>query len=146
MRYFDTSFLTPLFLREQTTPAIEGLVAELPTAELATSHWARVEFSSVLAREVRIGALDSETAQAIDARFEATIRQTFVLFLPTANDFDLATQYLAQHRTGLRGGDALHLAIASTRHAEIIYSLDKGLIKAGLMLGLPMSRGIPPAR
>ncbi|MBC7637090.1 MAG: hypothetical protein H7251_15980 [Acetobacteraceae bacterium] len=53
---------------------------------------------------------------------------------------------MARPETGLRGGDALHLAIAANRRASAIYSLDKGLVKAGKMLGLPVSRGIPAGR
>jgi uncharacterized protein len=142
MRYFDTSFLTPLFLREATTPAIERFIAELSTQELATSHWTRVEFSSLFAREVRMGGLESEAARIANGRFEATLQGTFVVYLPTIADFDLAKQYLEHYRTGLRGGDALHLAIAANREVDTIHSLDDGLLKAGATLGLRTSRGI----
>ena len=52
MLYFDTSFLVPLFLQEQTSTRIERVFAELAGQDLAISHWTRVEFSSLLAREV----------------------------------------------------------------------------------------------
>jgi predicted nucleic acid-binding protein len=45
----------------------------------------------------------------------------------------------------LRAGDALHLAIAANRHAAAIYSLDKRLLRAGEILGLPVSAGISAA-
>ena len=44
--------------------------------------------------------------------------------------------------TGLRAGDALHLAIAGNRQAEVVYSLDKAMIRAGKTLGVPTSPGI----
>lgn len=47
-------------------------------------------------------------------------------------------------RMGTYDSDALHLAIAYNRRARAIYSLDKGLVKAGKMLGSPVSRGISP--
>jgi hypothetical protein len=50
--------------------------------------------------------------------------------------------YLQHYAISLRAGDALHLAIAGNHGAETIYSLDKSMIKAGKMLGLPMSAGI----
>jgi predicted nucleic acid-binding protein len=42
----------------------------------------------------------------------------------------------------LRAGDALHLAVAKNHRGEAVYSLDKTLLKAGRLLGLPVSTGI----
>ncbi|MBV9287993.1 MAG: hypothetical protein JO288_09235 [Hyphomicrobiales bacterium] len=47
-----------------------------------------------------------------------------------------------QFETGLRAGDALHLAVAGNRGAEAIYSLDRAMIKAGKMFGLSICSGI----
>jgi predicted nucleic acid-binding protein len=73
MLYFDTSFFTPLIRAEATTAHVQRFVAGLPKEQLTTSHWTRVEFSSVLAREVRMGRLDPRDAAAVDARFEALV-------------------------------------------------------------------------
>jgi predicted nucleic acid-binding protein len=143
--YFDTSFLVPLILREATSIKVAAFVRTLATEDLAISHWTRVEFSSLLAREIRMGGLVSQAASQADARFEAMIASSFAVFLPGADDYTLAKQFLRRFETGLRAGDALHLAIASGRGAETIYSLDKALIKAGVALGLPMSDGIGAA-
>jgi predicted nucleic acid-binding protein len=62
--------------------------------------------------------------------------------LPDGNDFDLCKRYLQQFEAGLRAGDALHLAIANNRSAQKIYTLDKKLLRAGKLLGLPVSTGI----
>jgi len=142
MVYFDTSFLAPLILEEATSAAVEHFLAGLPSGALAISHWTRVEFSSLLAREVRMGAMGSEVARGADDQFEAIVAESFVVLTPTVDDFDLAKQYLAEPRTGLRAGDALHLAIANNRRAEAIYSLDKTLLRAGQAMGLPVSAGI----
>ncbi|MFG1466891.1 type II toxin-antitoxin system VapC family toxin, partial [Xanthobacter sp. DSM 24535] len=58
-----------------------------------------------------------------------------------ADDYDLAKKFLGTFETGLRAGDALHLAIASNHQAGAIYSLDKVLFKAGKILGLPVNAG-----
>lgn len=50
MVYFDTSFLAPLILQELTSAKVERFVIDLPVGQLATSHWTRIEFSSLLAR------------------------------------------------------------------------------------------------
>jgi predicted nucleic acid-binding protein len=142
MLYFDTSFLVPLVRAESTSAKIERFMARLPIGELAVSHWTRVEFASLLARDVRMGDLTSAVAKRANAEFEAVLEESFVVLLPEAGDFDLAKEYLSHHQTGLRAGDALHLAIAGNRHLEAIYSLDKTLLRAGKALGLPVSAGI----
>lgn len=142
MLYFDTSFLVPLFLQEQTSARIERVFAKLAGRNLAISHWTRVEFSSLLAREVRMGGLAAAAAREVDAEFEAVVSASLLVLLPSVDDFALAKEYLARHRSGLRGGDALHLAIARNHGSRRIYSLDNTLLKAGRVLGLPMTRGI----
>ena len=142
MVYFDTSFLAPLILPEATSTRIEKFVRRLPAGELATSHWSRAEFSSLLAREVRMGGLDRQVAAEADAQFETMMTESFVVLLPSADDFTLAKDYLGHHGTGLRAGDALHLAIARNHRVRAIYSLDKMFLKAGKILGLPVRAGI----
>jgi uncharacterized protein len=142
MRYFDTSFLTPLILEERNSSRIAWFVGALPAGELAISRWTEVEFASLLARDVRMGALRGDEAREADALFEDVVRQSFVVLSPGAEDFALARRYLHNFETGLRAGDALHLAIAGNSQADAIYSLDKSMIKAGKILDLPVSMGI----
>ena len=142
MLYFDTSFLAPLILREPTSGKVETFLTRQPAGELAISHWTRVEFSSLIAREVRMGGLDRRAALDADAQFEAIVVESFVVLLPNADDFGLCKQFLQRYETGLRAGDALHLAVARNHRAQTIYSLDKTLLKAGKALGLPVATGI----
>ena len=146
MLYFDTSFLAPLILPEATSDQIAAFVGRLPSEEFAVSHWTRVEFSSLIGREVRMGGLDAQGAARADARFEAMVDESFSILLPNADDFSLAKRYLGQFETGLRAGDALHLAVANNHRAAMIYSLDKTLLKAGKILDLPVSMGIRSKR
>lgn len=142
MLYFDTSFLAPLVLPESTSDKIAAFVRRLPVEGLTVSHWTRVEFSSLIARDVRMSVLDAAAGARADARFEAMVDASFAVLLPNADDFGLAKRYLGKFNTGLRAGDALHLAIAANRQAAAIYSLDKGLLMAGRLLDLPVSMGI----
>ena len=142
MQYFDTSFLVPLILPEETSDPIARFFEDLSGEELAVSHWTRVEFSSLLAREVRMGGLSAEAAREADTRFETMVDESFTVLLPNGEDFNLAKEYVACFETRLRAGDALHLAIATNRTAEAIFSLDKVLLKAGKILGAPVSHGI----
>ena len=144
MRYFDTSFLVPLILPEATSEPIAGFFDRQPAEDLTTGHWTRVEFASLLAREVRMGGLDASTAREAGSRFEAMIDESFVVLLPNRDDFDRAREWLGHFETGLRAGDALHLAIAWNRGSDAIYSLDKRMIAAGKTLGLRTSAGNIP--
>jgi predicted nucleic acid-binding protein len=130
MVYLDTSFLTPLFRAEETSAAIETFIRRLPPSEPAISHWTRVEFSSLLARDVRMGVLASAGAEQIDAQFETSVGRSFHVLTPDIADFDLAKRYLRIFDSGLRGSDALHLAIAHNNGATAIYTLDKTMLKA----------------
>jgi hypothetical protein len=73
MRYFDTSFLTPLVREEKTSSRIARFMAGLPAGELAISRWTEVEFASLLARDVRTGAIGSDKARAAGALFQDVI-------------------------------------------------------------------------
>ena len=142
MRYFDTSFLVPLILPEATSDPIARFFEDLPAEDLAVSQWTRVEFASMLAREVRMDNLDAEAAREASSRFEAMVKESFIVLLPDRDDFDRAREWLSRFETGLRAGDALHLAIANNRGAVAIHCLDKVMIAAGMTLGLPTSAGI----
>jgi uncharacterized protein len=144
MIYFDTSFLAPLVLPEATSQRVTRFIRRLPVAELATSHWTMVEFASLLAREVRMGALAAVAAGRADTRFEELLAGTFSMVTLDAGDFMLARAFLQRHDTGLRAGDALHLAVASNRSARAVYSLDKKMVTAAARLGLKASLGIRP--
>jgi predicted nucleic acid-binding protein len=142
MRYFDTSFLAPLVRVERTSSRIARFMAGMPTGELAISRLTEVEVSSLLAREVRMRALRAEEAREADAFFDEIVRESFFVLLPGPDDYALARRYLRAYEIGLRAGDALHLAIAGNHQAEAIYTLDNAMIKAGEILGLPVSAGI----
>jgi hypothetical protein len=53
----------------------------------------------------------------------------------------VTVRFLSQFDTGLRAGDALHLAVANNHRATAIYSLDKTVLKAGKILGLAGEHG-----
>jgi predicted nucleic acid-binding protein len=140
--YFDTSFLAPLIIPEAASDKIAAFMRRLPAEELTVSHWTRVEFSSLIAREGRMGGMDVQAAMRADDRFESMVEESFSVLLPSAGDFGLAKRYLRQFETRLRAGDALHLALARNHRAAVIYSLDNTLLQAGKILDLPVRMGI----
>lgn len=142
MLYFDTSFLAPLILEESTSTKIEAFFAKLPAGEFYVSHWTRVEFASLIAREVRMGGLAEPDALLAIGQFDELVTESFQVLAPAVADYELAKAYIQHFATKLRAGDALHLAIASNHGAKPLYTLDAGLLNASKLLKVHASRGI----
>ena len=142
IRYLDTSFLAPLIREETMSIPVTQFVAGLPPGELAISRWTEVEVASLLARDVRMGAIERGEARRADMLFGDLVRQSFIVLSPDSGDYDLARRYLHTYESRLRAGDALHLAIAANCRADFIHSFDKTMVSAGKLLGLPMIGGI----
>lgn len=141
MYYFDTSFLVPLIRPEPSSAAVSKFFSTLDSQELAVSVWTRVELASALAREVRARTLTADEAARSAAQFDVMVERSFSILTADVSDFDLAASYLLKFDTGLRAGDALHLAIATNHGAEAFYTLDKVLNRAGDILHLPVKVG-----
>jgi len=139
--YLDTSFIAPFYISEATSEAVEAILLHLPPPELAISDWTVVEFASLLSRRGRMGELSATLMQAAMQSFREDADQSFNVFTVTIGDFQLASELILQWETGLRAGDALHLAIARNTHAAQILSLDRGLIHAAQQFGIPADSG-----
>jgi hypothetical protein len=142
MIYLDTSFVVPLVIAEDTSDAVEAFVRRIKPGELATSLWTQVELASLVARKHRMGEYSESQAEAVRGEIERLLDESFDLLLPAAADFAAAARLLALPKTGLRAGDALHLAVAANHGASKVLTLDAGFIAAGKLLKLPVSRGI----
>ena len=142
MFYLDTSFIAPLVIAEDSSEAVEMWMQKVSPGELATSLWTQVELSSLVSRRVRLGELSEAKADGVRGEFDRVLGESFALLAPTAGDFATAAGYLEVPRTGLRAGDALHLAIAANHGATRILTLDKGFLAAGKLLKLPVAHGI----
>ncbi len=137
MIYLDTSFLAPFYIQEATSISVETILLSLPTPQIAISDWTTVEFTSLLSRRVRMNELTPELMTAVMQSFQNDATRPYTVFTVTTADFVLATEFIQQWETGLRAGDALHLAIARNRNIENLLSLDCGLIDAAQRFGIP---------
>ncbi len=81
MFYCDTSFLTPAFRKEANSNSIQRFLQQQTAGELAISHWVRIEFSSVLARDVRMGIMEAQEAVDLDAQFEMAVDKIIQRYL-----------------------------------------------------------------
>jgi len=129
MHYFDTSFIAPLFLMEDKSHYVENIIRSIK-GERVISHWLKVEFSSIIARNLRMKIFNKPQASRMMDSFEEFLTDYFYILVPTVADYDLANSLLQHFDTGLRAGDALHLAIAQNHGAKKFYTLDRGLEKA----------------
>ena len=134
MIYLDTSFLTPLFRQEATSAKVADFLSRQALGSLAVSKWAAVEFASLISRDVRMGALTAGQGRRLIAEFDSMVSASLVVLIPSANDFDLAQEYVANFATQLRGPDALHLAVAHNNGVEFIATLDDGMLSAAKKL------------
>ncbi len=126
-------------MREATSSEVETVLRAAPSGSLVVSGWARVEFASTLARNVRMKLQKEAHARVLAQRFNEDLGATFSVYTPSATDFDLAAELvLTTPDLGLRGADALHLAAAQTQHLTL-YTLDKPLLRAAHALGISAS-------
>jgi uncharacterized protein len=142
MIYLDTSFLTPLLREEATSAKVAAFLSRQAAGTLAVSKWTSVEFASLTSRDVRMGALTAGQGRRLIAEFESMITASLIALIPSANDFDLAREFVANFATQLRGPDALHLAVAHNNGVEFVATLDNGMLSAAKKLKVPARRVI----
>ena len=135
MRYADTCLLVSLFLRDVGTEAALEWIQGAGSAPVALSHWSMTEFASAVGMRARAGHIDENTHGQALARFRRFVATRLTLLAPDAADFDHAGRLLERYASGLRAGDALHLAICANRGLNL-HSADKGFVRAAIRLGL----------
>jgi predicted nucleic acid-binding protein len=138
VHYVDASVIVALLVKEAATRAVQNRLRSLAREELAASEWGRLEVCSVLRRGFRDGSLRMLDEHDVFARLDVLLRSSFAMLVPTIADFDSAGRFVRAPNVALRGGDALHLAIAANRGARAIHTLDKGMVRAGKTLALPI--------
>lgn len=122
--YVDVSVWIALLTNEASSPALQAWL-ESEAGVLLTSRWSVVELSSALSIKVRRAELLPEQAVLLAGRFDALVSGQ-VRLLPVASaDYDHAAAMCRNVTSGLRAGDALHLAVASRARASHLITLDK---------------------
>ena len=135
MLYLDTSLLVAALTHQTRTAEVQDWLAAQNPDELAISEWTVTEFSSAMSIKVRTGQLASDHRADALVALADLIDNSFWVWPVSRLDFRTAARFADQHETGLRAGDALHLAIAAN-HGGRVCTLDRLLAQAAPALGV----------
>jgi uncharacterized protein len=123
MIYVDTSALVALIVKEASSAAVSSWYAATKS-ELVSAAWCVPEFGSALGLKQRTAQLDAEQAAAAWERFERLVANDLRLLPVDAEDFHRAAMLTLDAASGIRAGDALHLACAERAGATSLVTLD----------------------
>ena len=137
MIYLDTNLVVALCAREQDSDRVEAVLASI-AEPLITSEWTRVEFTSAIGIKLRNRELSESLARRALADYYQALEPGIGVVTPSREDYILASDYLQDLKSGLRSGDALHLAVAVNQKATRLLTLDKVFIKAARGVSLPV--------
>jgi predicted nucleic acid-binding protein len=123
MVYVDTSALVALIVKEPGSGGVAGWYASVKS-DLVSVAWAVTEFGSALGLKQRTAQLNAAQAQAAWARFERLVANDLRLLPVEVTDLHRAAMLTLDAASGIRAGDALHLACAERAGAKSIATLD----------------------
>ncbi|SAK42113.1 hypothetical protein AWB80_00484 [Caballeronia pedi] len=123
MVYVDTSVLVALCVRERMTAAVSQWYASVKD-DLISGVWCVTEFASALGIKRRTGQLTEEQSAFAWRSFERMCASDLHLTPIEPPVFHQAAVLTLDASTGLRAGDALHLAAALDCKARTIATLD----------------------
>jgi predicted nucleic acid-binding protein len=139
MVYIDTSVWVAALCREPLTARVQAWLEKQAAGVLHVSGWVQAEFANALSMKQRVGHLDAVQAAEAMTLFSATIEQSCQRVSVEEADFALAARLVADPASGLRAGDALHLAMAA-RQGLVLVTLDSILAKAAVRFGVQARR------
>jgi predicted nucleic acid-binding protein len=128
MVYVDTSVLVALYTRELKSAAVSRWYAS-STDDLISATWCVTEFASALGIKQRTGQINEVEAQKAWQQFERMCANDLQLVPVEPVTFHRAAVLTMDTASGLRAGDALHLAAALESKAKSMATLDDVLAK-----------------
>ncbi len=133
--YLDTSLRAAALTNETTTTRVQTWLGAQPPEDQTISDWVTTEFPSALSLKLRTGQIEATHRAAALAEFARRNADSFVVLPVTRAQFRVAAGLVDQHATGVRAGDALHLAICAD-HGATLHTFDQRLSEAGPLPGV----------
>lgn len=93
-------------------------------SELVSAAWCVTEFGSALGIKQRTGAVNAQQVSAAWVSFGRMVASDLRLLAVMPTHFHRAAELVLDASSGLRAGDALHLACAEAAGVEQIATLD----------------------
>ena len=128
MIYVDTSVLVALYTNEIKSADVSRWYASC-TDELVSAVWCVSEFASALGIKQRTGQISASEGEAAWMQFERMCANDLQLLPIESGTFHRAAVLTLDAASGLRAGDALHLATALDIKTKSIATLDDVLAK-----------------
>ena len=135
MIYCDTSLMIASLIPEGASDSVQAWLAEQAEGTLCISDWVVTEFSSALGIKLRRGVIPADRQSHILAEWRARIADQLTLLPVPQPAFALAARYCEMPATGLRGSDALHLAVAALG-GHALATLDARLAEGAQAVGV----------
>ena len=136
MFYLDTSVLVAAYVREEHTERVLGWLSRNGAAGAnAISEWTITEVASAMSIKLRTGQIAIEGRNAALNDIMVMVEELLITLPIHGEHFRSATMFVKQYTTGLRAGDALHLAVASS-NAATLCTLDRRMASAAELLGV----------
>lgn len=132
--YLDASVLVALFVTDPAAPRAEVFLLEHP-AITVVSDFGAAEFSSAVARRVRMRDLTKGEGRLVFANFDDWIARSTSRENVMAVDIVSAERILRRLDVNLRTPDAIHLAIARRLDAVLV-TFDRAVAVAARALGM----------
>ncbi len=137
MPYVDTSVLVALLTLEPGTAAVKEWFSALDEVPVA-ADWCVTEVASALAIKVRTGQLTPTQAERARTVFHSFAHGGLRLAAVSRAAFREAADLASDHTSGLRAGDALHLAVAREIGTRSVATLDDKMGDNARRLGLEL--------
>lgn len=134
--YLDTSLLVAAVAREAATARTQAWLTAQEAGSLLISDWVVTEFASALSVKLRIGDLDTASRAEAAGLFARLRAEGLTELSVYRRHFHDAAAFATRSELGLRGADALHIAIAAGSGATIC-TLDRRLAEAARSLAVP---------
>ncbi|MEW6039641.1 MAG: type II toxin-antitoxin system VapC family toxin [Pseudomonadota bacterium] len=137
MIYADTSVWVGLLTKETGTSRVEQWFGS-NSEPLLSADWTLTEFHSAIAIKTRTGQISADQAEEVLAFFERLSAGGLSLIPVSRAAYRAAAELVDDYRQGLRGADALHIAVAQELGLQRFATLDGNQAVNAKRLGLTL--------